>query len=116
MNDLMPDPVDVLAPAGALGWSASRGFIDSPGELFEAQGEGEVVLDVDDDQVLRDVEGDAPLAVTVRHDRELTDVRRVTAGLAVRVSDLGDRAAGLDTGLATEVAALKARVRRLEGR
>lgn len=86
MNDLLPDPVNVVAPVGALGWSASRGFIIDAGELFEANGEGEVVLEVDDDQVVRDVEGDAPLAVSVRQDREIADVRGVVARLVDRLN------------------------------
>lgn len=76
MNDLLPDPVDVLAPVGALDWSASRGFIVDADELLEANGEGELVLEVDDDQVVRDVEGDCPLAIAVRHDREIVELRR----------------------------------------
>lgn len=45
----------------------------------------------------------------------LSTLEELHARLAERVSDLGDRAEGLDTGLATEVAALKHRVRTLEG-
>lgn len=121
MNDLLPDPVDVQAPAGALGWTASRGFITDTDELYEARLEGELMLEVTDPPdpqpwgVVADVEGDCPLAVAVRVDREVAELRRLHVRLAARVSDLGDRAAGLDTGIATEVAALKARVRRLEG-
>lgn len=121
MNDVQPDAVDVLAPTGAIAWSPAAGFIDHPDELFELRGAGELLLDVTDAPtgsgpmgVVEAVEGDAPLACIVRVDREVTDLRRVHAALAQRVSDLGDRAAGLDTGLAVEVAALKTRVRRLE--
>lgn len=120
MNDLQPDPIAVQAPTGALGWGASRGFIDDTDELLEAHGEGELVLDVTDVLdgrpfgVVADVEGDSPLAVAVRIDRELTELRRAHARLAERVSDVGDKQVGQDTDLAVEVAAIKARVRRLE--
>lgn len=43
-------------------------------------------------------------------------VEELHARLAERVSDLGDRAEGLDTAVASEVAALTARLRQLEGR
>ena len=88
MNDLLPDPVPVQAPVGALAWSASRGFIDDLDELTEARLEGELVLDVTDHRpagVVEDVEGDAPLAIAVRHDRELADLRRVLARVLDRL-------------------------------
>ena len=91
MNDVAPDPVDVQAPVRALAWSPSRGFIDDVDDLLEAQGEGEVVLDVDDDRMVRDVEGDAPLAVSVRQDGQIVDLQRVCAGLVDRVN-AGDAA------------------------
>ncbi|CAN5922042.1 hypothetical protein BH23ACT10_BH23ACT10_10760 [soil metagenome] len=122
MNDLQPDPVAVQAPVAAIGWSPARGFIDDADDLQEARFEGELILDVTDPTtgrvfgVVEAVEGDCPLAVAVRQDREICELRRVHARLAERVSDLGDRAEGLDIGLATEVAALKHRVRMLEQR
>jgi hypothetical protein len=91
MNDLLPDPVPVQAPVGALAWSALRGFIDDLAELTEAKLEGELILDVTDATdhgalgVVEDVEGDAPLAIVVRHDRELADVRRVLARVLDRL-------------------------------
>lgn len=124
MNDLTPDPVDVRAPVRAIGWSPMRGFIDELSELTEARLEGELVLDVTDgrEPVVEAVEGDCPLSIAVRVDREVSELRRVVARLVDRVAPLErrvdvleDRAAGLDMGLAVEVAALKTRVRRLEG-
>lgn len=91
MNDLTPDPVDVQAPVRTLAWSPSRGFIDDVDDLLEAQGEGEVILDVTDATrgrvfgVVEAVEGDCPLSVAVRQDRELCELRRVTARLVDRL-------------------------------
>lgn len=119
MNDALPGPVSVAAPDGAIAWSVSLGFIDDLDELTEARIDGDLLLPVTDDDpagLVASVEGDAPLACVVRIDRELLTLTRVLARLAERVSDLGDRAAGLDTGIAVEVAQLKTRVRKLETR
>jgi hypothetical protein len=141
MNDVVPDPVDVAAPVQALAWSPSRGFIVDLDDLTEARLEGEHVLEVTDATdgapfgVVADVEGEAPLAVDVRQDRELAEVRTVLArvvdrlagvdvaelearvtGLVRSVAALEDRAEGADTGNAIEISALKTRVRRLEER
>lgn len=96
MNDLTPDPVDVQAPVRALAWTPSRGFVDDVDELLEAQGEGEVILDVTDAThgrvfgFVEAVEGDTPLAVAGRQDRQLLELYRVTARLVDRVNG-GDR-------------------------
>lgn len=122
MNDyqLLP-PVDVVAPAHALGWSPSRGFITHVDELLEARGEGELLMDVTDAEhgapfgIVADVEGECPLAVAVRMDRQLLEMRRAQRALVQAVQDIGDRQSGIDTDIAVRLTALAARVRRLEG-
>jgi hypothetical protein len=104
MNELLPDPVDVIAPAGAVAWSPSRGFITDTDDLWEARGEGEHVLTVTDTTtgdamaVVAAVEGDAPLAVSVRQDRQIALLDRrmieVAAALAGLADVLGDIARG----------------------
>ena len=42
MNDLMPSAHDVVAPEGAIEWTPSRGFVDSPEDRFEARAEGDI--------------------------------------------------------------------------
>lgn len=95
MNDLQPDPVAVQAPVRAIAWTPSRGFVDDVAELMEAHGEGELTLHVTDALdghpfgVVEAVEGDCPLAVAVRQDREICELRRVTARLVDRVNGGG---------------------------
>ena len=97
MNDytLLP-PTDVQAPAEALAWSPSRGFIVDLDELLEARGEGEVVLEVTDAPddgpygVIAEVEGDCPLAVAIRLDGMLTAMHRAQRALAERLHDIAE--------------------------
>ena len=72
------------------GWTASRGLIDDPHELFEGNGEGEILPDVEAGAVTG-VEGDCPLAVAIRQDRQLTELRRATSTLALRILQLEDQ-------------------------
>ncbi|HSJ45287.1 MAG TPA: hypothetical protein VK923_11455 [Euzebyales bacterium] len=117
---LLP-PTDVQAPAEALAWSPAHGFVVDLAELLEARGEGERTLEVTDAPdghpfgVIADVEGEAPLASLIRVDRMLVDMQRAQRALAERLADIIDRQSGQDTDIAVEVAALKARVLRLEG-
>lgn len=122
----------IRAPAGAVGWTASAGYLFDSAELTHRATAGEVVLVVPAEGMLRGVTPDnrAPLLAVLRLDGDLVDVvtrlddlsdridqvTRMHDALAEPVSDLGDRAAGLDTGLAVEVSTLKGRVRKLEER
>jgi hypothetical protein len=92
MNDLLPDPVPVQAPPRAIAWSPLRGFIDDLTELTEARLEGKLILDVTEDEprgVVEAVEGDCPLAIAVRHDRELADLRDVVSAILDRLGAAG---------------------------
>jgi hypothetical protein len=116
MNDyeLLP-AVDVAAPPGALAWAPSFGFVFAADELLEARGEGELLLDVEDD-VVADVEGPAPLATLIRADRQLDELRQLHAKLAERVGHAGDQLAGLDTAESMDRADVLVRLRRLAER
>jgi hypothetical protein len=91
MNIVQPDPTDVPAPSGALAWPPTRGFITDPSELFESNGEGELVLAVEDG-IVAGVEDDCPLAVAIRQDRELLDLRRDLGDLYARMLDVFETA------------------------
>ena len=116
MNDyeLLP-PLNVVAPAGALAWCPSFGFVFDADTLLEACGEGELLLDVEDD-VVGDVEGPAPLAALVRVDRQLDELRQLHAKLAERVPNAGDVLVGVDTSLGADKADVLARLQRLAAR
>lgn len=98
----------VRAPDGAYAWSSLRGWLYDPDGPSDAV-EGDVILTVSSDGLLRGVlpTDRAPLSAVLRVEGDVVEVVQ-------RLDDLADRAAGLDTGLAVEVAALKHRVRRLE--
>jgi hypothetical protein len=49
------------------------------------------VLVVDDDRLLRGIEGDAPLATAVRSDNETAQLREQVSNLTARIDDLHDR-------------------------
>jgi hypothetical protein len=51
-----------------LAWTAQCGCITTPEQVVDACRAGEIVLAVDDDHVIRDIEGDAPLIAAVRLD------------------------------------------------
>jgi hypothetical protein len=72
----------VTVPSGVLAWTAQRGCITTPEQIVDACRAGEIVLAVDDDHVIRDVEGDAPLVVAVRLDGH-------AVRLARQITDLG---------------------------
>jgi hypothetical protein len=91
MNDLQPEPVDVAAPADALAWSPEIGFITNADELLEVHGEGALVLDVEDGLV-RAVEGETPLAVAIRQDRQITEAARELDTLRVALYDVVEHA------------------------
>lgn len=140
----MNDSTDrVRAPQGARGWTASGGYVYDETEMPRRLEGGAMLLVVSHDGYVRGVtERDhAPLAAILRLDGDLHEVvarldeladelrgrqsavadrldqlTRLHAELSTRVGDLGDRAAGLDTSLAVEVAGLKSRVGALEQR
>jgi hypothetical protein len=85
-----PEPVQVPAPRGALGWSAARGFITDRHELNDAQAASEAVLDVEG--VVRDVEGNAPLAAVMRLDRDVAELASELASLHQRLLDTAEAA------------------------
>jgi DNA-binding IclR family transcriptional regulator len=74
-----------------LGWTAQRGCITAPQDLVAAARAGEAVLVVDDDHVLRGVEGDASLAAAIRGDNDTVHLRVQVSGLTARLDDLHDR-------------------------
>jgi hypothetical protein len=80
---------------GVLGWTAQRGCITAPQDLVAAARAGETVLVVDDDRVLRGVEGDAPLVAAIRGDDDAAQLREQVSGLAARIDDLHDRLVNL---------------------
>jgi hypothetical protein len=85
MNAVMPDPEDV--PRAARAWSARYGFLTDVVGVTEAHDEGAVVLSVDDGMV-RDVDGDAPLAAVVRIDRDVVALASEVENLHVRLFDV----------------------------
>lgn len=87
MNAVMPDPEDVPAPRAARAWSARYGFLTDVVGVTEAHDEGAVVLSVDDGMV-RDVDGDAPLAAVVRIDRDVVALVSEVENLHVRLFDV----------------------------
>ena len=74
-----------------LAWSAKRGCITSAQELLAAVREGEIVLAVDDDHVVRAVDGEAPLAAVVRGDSDTARLIGEIRDVSARVDDLHDR-------------------------
>lgn len=128
----------IRAPQGAIAWTAVDGFAYDEHEVPRHVDAGELVLVVSSDGMLRGVQphDHAPMIAVVRVEADVVEViqrleelaggtasvrdvnelrARMTAAVH-RVDVLEDRATGLDTGLAVEVAALKHRVRRLEDR
>ena len=105
----MTDSIDrIRAPQHAVAWVPETGYLYEPSEVPTHLEAGAVVLVVGSDGYVRGVTH-AELAAVLRIDGDLDQ-------LVQRVEELGDRAAGLDTGLAVEVAALRGRVRQLENR
>ena len=86
-----PTTVGVTMRPGLLGWTAQRGCITAPQDLVAAARAGETVLVVDDDHVLRGIEGSAPLATAIRGDNDTADLREQIGALAARIDDLHDR-------------------------
>lgn len=82
-SDLLPDPVMLLAPDGALGWSPGGGFLLSVDALTDAHIEGAPVIAVRDGLI--EVEGLAPLASLIRADRDITLLRQRVAALEAAV-------------------------------
>jgi len=101
----------IRAPQGAIAWTPDLGY------LYERE---EVPRHVEASSVVLVVGSDGWLEGVTNHDRALlTSLLRIDADLdqlVQRLDELADRAAGLDTGLAVEVNALKGRVRQLENR
>jgi hypothetical protein len=81
----------VAVHSGILGWTAQRGCITAPQDLVAAARDGEIVLVVDDDRLLRGIEGDAPLAAAVRSDNETAQLREQVSNLTAQIDDLHDR-------------------------
>jgi hypothetical protein len=86
-----PTTVGVTMRPDVLGWTAQRGCITAPHDLLAAARAGETVLVVDDDHVLRGVEGDVPLVAAIRGDNDAVDLREQISGLAARIDDMHDR-------------------------
>lgn len=77
--------------SGILGWTAQRGCITAPQDLVAAARDDEIVLVVDDDRLLRGIEGDAPLVAAVRSDNETAQLREQVSNLTAQIDDLHDR-------------------------
>jgi hypothetical protein len=60
-------------------------------EVVEAVRNGEMLVAVDDDHVLRGVDGAAPLTAMVRADSHTAGLRREMTRLSARIDDLHDR-------------------------
>lgn len=96
MNDVQPNAVAVRAPAGALAWSVSRGFIFNVDELDDSHDEGEMTLLITNRRQRREtgvvdgIEGDAPLAALIRIDRQLIDLARYVEDVHIRLGDIGE--------------------------
>jgi hypothetical protein len=73
--------------AGVLAWSPQRGLITSPRDLTAAVQDGEAVLQVTSDQVVR-AGDDVPLAAVVRLDNDVAALLRQLTELALEVDDL----------------------------
>jgi hypothetical protein len=82
---------DVVVRPCVLAWSAERGCITTAQELLAAIRDGEVVLAVDDDHVVRGIEGEAPLVAVVRGDNGTARLVEEVRDLNARVDDLHDR-------------------------
>lgn len=78
-SDLAPDPVTILAPAGALAWTVADGFVLSVDIFAEARIEGATIIGVHDGTIT--VDGLAPLAAVVRLDRDVAQVRQRLAAV-----------------------------------
>jgi hypothetical protein len=78
---------DVPAPVGTVGWSITSGWIEADSAL-----DTELVLVVDDDHVVRGVEGPASLAAIMHADRRLLAVRREVDELRQRLLDIAETA------------------------
>lgn len=101
----------IRAPQGAIAWTTADGWLYDGDPMPTTPDIGDLVLMVSPDGYLRGVtlHDRAPLASLLRIDADLAEVVR-------RIDHLADRAEGLDTSTAVEVAMLKGRVRRLEER
>jgi hypothetical protein len=84
-------PEHVTVPSGVLAWTAQRGCITTPEQVVDACRADEIVLAVDDDHVIRDVEGDALLIAAVRLDGHAVRLARQITDLSARLDELHDR-------------------------
>ena len=75
-------------PPRVLAWSPQRGCVTEPDEFALAVRAGELLLHVDDDQIMRGIEGDAPLVAVVRADSAAHQLARKVADLHARIDDL----------------------------
>jgi hypothetical protein len=74
-----------------LPWTAQRGCITTPEQVVDARRAGEVVLAVDDDHIIRGVEGEAPLMAAVRLDGHAMRLTGQIGDVAMRLDELHDR-------------------------
>lgn len=85
-NHLVPEPVAVLAPPNAMGWSAGYGWIFQHYELTDAADDGQIVFAVEHGKA-DGIKGDAPLAAVLRVDRTVQGFKqRVLSGLTCHSS------------------------------
>jgi CMP-2-keto-3-deoxyoctulosonic acid synthetase len=78
-------------PSGVLAWTAQRGCITTPEQVVDACRAGEVVLGVDDDHVIRSVQGYAPLIAAVRLDGHAVRLAQQISDVATRLDELHER-------------------------
>jgi hypothetical protein len=81
------ESTSVSAPPGALAWTPDWGWVLDELDLLQARAANERVYDVDDDGLVREVSGAAPLAALMRLDREVHMLTRHIGDLIERLSN-----------------------------
>lgn len=105
------EPQPIPAPQGAIAWTPDTGYLYEPGEVPIHVETGAVVLVVSDDGQLRGVKAHdrVPLAAVLRVEGDIAEV-------VMRLDDLGDHVAGIDTSVASDSNGLRARTDALVAR
>lgn len=92
MSHIMPNRTDVRAPANALAWSPTHGFIVDHTQLGRLYSEGALLLDVNAEGQVQDVEGHAPLVAVLRIEHDVSLLAHEVINLYERLLDAAEAA------------------------
>jgi len=90
MSRIPDDMFEVDAPDDALAWAASYGWIRDQIDLEQVRARNDLVIDVGQDQWVRDLIGTAPLAAVLRIDRDIQELTDRLLGFFSGLIDLAE--------------------------